>query len=357
MPGIFISYRREDSAGHAGRLFDRLGAKFGRERVFMDVSAIEVGLDFVDTIERAIGSCDVLLAVIGREWATCKDQSGRRRLDDPNDFIRLEIATALSRNVRVIPVLVQGTPVPDADTLPPDLKRLTRRQTAELRDTRWGADVDNLIVALEPTLAVPPHVPAGVPSERSTGQPAPVFSESPFPLDLQVPRRSTRRWPLAGGAIVLLSTAALLRFGTGTLEIASSGPTATQIPVSAATPTADPAPGTVVRQAPATGAELRADSRPVAIVLAERPTPPADTRVAVPRVVGKPLDRAFEEIRKAGLAIGLQQAKSKRGAARFEVLSQTPSGGTRAARGTRIDVVYARPAAKGFARWFGRLGG
>ena len=132
---------------------------------------------------------------------------------------------------------------------------------------------------------------------------------------------------------MLLSTAAVLQFGTGTLEIASSGPTATQIPVSAATPTADPEPGTVVRQTP------------------------ADTRVAVPRVVGKPLDRAFEEIRKAGLAIGLQQAKSKRGAARFEVLSQTPSGGTRAARGTRIDVVYARPAAKGFARWFGRLGG
>jgi hypothetical protein len=72
----------------------------------MDISAIEAGLDFVDTIERAIGSCDILLVIIGREWTTCKDQAGRRRLDDPNDFIRLEITTALSRSVRVIPTLV-----------------------------------------------------------------------------------------------------------------------------------------------------------------------------------------------------------------------------------------------------------
>jgi hypothetical protein len=358
MPGIFISYRREDSAGHAGRLFDRLGAKFGRDRVFMDVSAIEVGLDFVDTIKLAIGSCDILLAVIGREWATCKDQSGHRRLDDPNDFIRLEIATALSRNVRVIPVLVQGAPVPDAGTLPPDLKLLTRRQTAELRDTRWGADVDDLIVALESMLAVPPRVPAGVPPGRSAGQPATVLSETTLPLDLQAPGGSMRRWPLAGGAVLLLATAGLLPFGSGNLQNASSSPTATQIPVSA-----DPAPGAVIRQTPAAGGEPRADSRSVAIDVAERPPPPPDTRVAVPRLVGKALDRASEHIRKAGFTVGTQRAESRQGAARSEVLRQNPAGGTRAARGTRIDVVYARPegwelrATKGFARWFGRLRG
>jgi len=106
MPGIFISYRREDTAGHAGRLFDRLTQHFGKGRIFMDVSDIEPGTDFVEAIDKAVGSCDILIVVIGREWLTCADPGGHRRLDDPNDFIRLEAATALKRNIRVIPVLV-----------------------------------------------------------------------------------------------------------------------------------------------------------------------------------------------------------------------------------------------------------
>ncbi|MCW8949274.1 MAG: toll/interleukin-1 receptor domain-containing protein, partial [Sedimenticola sp.] len=90
MDGIFISYRRDDSAGYAGRLYDRLAAHFGAERVFMDVEGIDPGTDFVDAIERAVTSCKVLIVLIGHEWLEIDDGSGHRRLDDPNDFIRIE---------------------------------------------------------------------------------------------------------------------------------------------------------------------------------------------------------------------------------------------------------------------------
>ncbi len=134
----------------------------------MDVTDIEAGVDFVDVLERAVGSCDVLLAVIGPEWVSSADRSGRRRLDDPQDFIRLEIGTALKRNVRVIPVLVQGAVMPRVDELPADLGPLVRRQAVELRDVHWNADVDNLTAALERVLLpkpsnLPPARPAGWP--------------------------------------------------------------------------------------------------------------------------------------------------------------------------------------------------
>lgn len=161
MPRIFISYRRSDSAGHAGRLYDRLRARYGPDRVFMDVTGIEAGMDFVEAIDAAVGSCDVLLAVIGREWLSCRDGRDQRRLDDGNDFIRLEIASALKRNVRVIPVLVEGALMPDAGDLPENLKNLTRRQAVELRDSRWDADAEDLIVALEKILAATPAGDAG----------------------------------------------------------------------------------------------------------------------------------------------------------------------------------------------------
>src|ERR1700756_1671464 len=153
MAGIFISYRREDTAGHAGRLFDRLTPHFGKGRVFMDVSDIEPGVDFVDAIDKAVGSCEILIVVIGREWLTCREPGGQRRLENPNDFIRLEAATALKRNIRVIPVLVQGAQMPKSAELPADLEKLSRRQGIEISDTRWDSDTGQLIKALETALA------------------------------------------------------------------------------------------------------------------------------------------------------------------------------------------------------------
>ena len=149
MPRIFISYRRDDSAAHAGRLYDRLEGHFGQQNVFMDVDTIQPGLDFVDVVREAVASCDVLIAVIGREWLEVSDATGRRRLDNPEDLVRLEIATALDRNIRVIPLLVQGVREPGSTDLPDALKPLARRNALELSDTRFRSDVDRLIEVLQ----------------------------------------------------------------------------------------------------------------------------------------------------------------------------------------------------------------
>ena len=148
---IFICYRRDDSEGYAGRLYDRLSSHFGVENVFMDI-VIEPGEDFVEVIEHAISSCNILLAVIGKQWLTINDPAGRRRLDNRNDFVRLEIETALQRNIRVIPLLVQGALMPRLEDLPESLVKLSRRQALELSRGRWHVDVDQLIQVLEKTI-------------------------------------------------------------------------------------------------------------------------------------------------------------------------------------------------------------
>lgn len=150
--GIFVCYRRDDSAGHAGRLYDRLSAHFGDSQVFMDLTYIEPGEDFVQVIENAVGSCEILIAIIGRHWLSTSDGSSRR-LDSPNDFVRLEIVAALNRDIRVIPVLVHGATMPKPDALPEDLARFTRRNAIELSDLRWQSDVDRLIGVMERVLA------------------------------------------------------------------------------------------------------------------------------------------------------------------------------------------------------------
>jgi hypothetical protein len=150
--GIFISYRRDDSSGYAGRLSDRLVEHFGRTRIFMDIDAIEPGEDFVTVIENAVGSCEILIAIIGRSWLSTSG-TGTGRLDNPNDFVRLEISTALRRNIRVIPVLVQHASMPKEKDLPEDMVNFTRRNAVELSDLRWQTDVDQLIAVMERLLA------------------------------------------------------------------------------------------------------------------------------------------------------------------------------------------------------------
>jgi hypothetical protein len=109
---FFVSYRRRESSHLAGRLYDRLADRFGESQAFIDVDAIEPGVDFAEEIGRAVAACRVLLAVIGPDWLTITDEEGRRRLDDPGDFVRLEIGAALARDVRVIPILVEGAQMP-----------------------------------------------------------------------------------------------------------------------------------------------------------------------------------------------------------------------------------------------------
>jgi hypothetical protein len=150
---IFINYRREETAYAAGWLYDRLAGHFGGGQVFKDVDSIQPGDDFIEVITRAVGSCDVLLALIGDEWMTITDTQGRRRLDSSGDFVRLEIEAALSRKVRVIPVLVDGARMPRADELPDSLAALVRRQALELSPARFDFDTSRLVKVLDRTLA------------------------------------------------------------------------------------------------------------------------------------------------------------------------------------------------------------
>jgi hypothetical protein len=171
MRAIFISYRREDTEGQAGRLFDDLTRHFGADSVFMDVAGIEPGRDFRRAIDEQVASCGVLLAVIGKGWLDAKDESGRRRLEDPLDFVRLETASALKRDIPVIPVLVQGASLPRAEQLPPDLAELAYRNAVELTHARWDSDVQLLIKALRPYVELRPAGTAG--AARPTDEPGP----------------------------------------------------------------------------------------------------------------------------------------------------------------------------------------
>ncbi len=312
MPVIFISYRREDSAGHAGRLFDRLREKFGRDNVFLDVVGIDAGVDFVETLDKAVGSCDVLLAVIGREWLTCCDKQGRRRLDDPNDFIRAEISAALKRDVRVVPVLVEGAEMPPTDALPEELKRLTRRQAVEIRDSRWDADVEALIAALEKegrrtgTAQPPPIVPLPVRVE-------------PAGAETKPPSRALL-WGI-GAVVALLLAAGLALWSPWSRDEpkppqtgSTQGTGQTQKPEPEAT----------------TDSGQTSDSQP-------------EKTVGAPNLVGLSLEEARERLRASGLAVGDQEAKQTADAPARRVLSQWPKPGKQLDPGTPVDLVYAEP--------------
>ena len=157
MGAIFLSYRRDDAEGEAGRLFDDLTAEFGTDKVFMDVAGIELGRDFRKVIDENVSSCGVLLAMIGKSWIDAKDEDGRRRLDAPLDFVRLETASALKRDIPVIPVLVQRGRMPRPEELPQDVKDLAFRNAVELTHARWDSDVQLLIKALRPHVGNPPQ--------------------------------------------------------------------------------------------------------------------------------------------------------------------------------------------------------
>jgi hypothetical protein len=172
---VVLNYRREDTAGHAGRLYDALARRFGEECVFMDIDAIEPGADFTQVIETAVGSCHAFVALIGRRWLTVTDVTGRRRIDNPEDFVRLELEAALQRSIRVIPVLVQDADMPSSDELPSSLTPLSRRHALEIRDSSWQYDVDRLVAALEAVEreALGPSQPPVPPPEPRAERPRP----------------------------------------------------------------------------------------------------------------------------------------------------------------------------------------
>lgn len=154
---IFISYRREDTSGESGRLKDKLEQVFGQENIFYDVETLEAGLNFDQSIAKALNDSKVLLAMIGPHWLKVSDSTGTKRIQKPDDWVRKEIAEALKRELRVIPVLVNGAEMPDSDELPDDLKELSLKHAQELTSSRWNYDVGKLTEVLEKLVTKKPE--------------------------------------------------------------------------------------------------------------------------------------------------------------------------------------------------------
>lgn len=142
---IFISYRVNDTAGETGRLVDSLKHYFDEDQIFMDIDKIEPGVDFSEVISKSLSSCDVLLAIIGPNWLGGREVQGTPRIHQPNDWVRLEISSALQRNIRVVPVLVDGAELPQEQDLPADLQPLLKRQAYEISNKRWKYDTEQLV--------------------------------------------------------------------------------------------------------------------------------------------------------------------------------------------------------------------
>ena len=199
---VFINYRRADTSAYAGRLADSLIARFGADSVFMDIDTIPLGVDFRDVIDEALSDCDVVLALIGREWLQLLGSNRRRRIDNTNDYVRLELEAALRRpGVLVVPILVQGADMPSERALPPSLAPITFRNNFELSDRGWRANVETLCAALEALQKAGngderPSPAAIAPSPRAIDEPPkPLVDESPPPVPENEPPASKSGLP------------------------------------------------------------------------------------------------------------------------------------------------------------------
>jgi hypothetical protein len=197
---IFISYRREDTSGESGRLKDKLEQIFGQENIFYDVETLEAGLNFDQSIANALSESRVLLAMIGPHWLKVADAKGVRRLQKADDWVRKEIAEALRRGLRVIPVLVNGADMPDPEDLPEDLKELSLKHAQELSSSRWNYDVGELTKVLEKIIAKKP-------------QPQPHPNPSPFSPPISRPKSWWAKnylWMIGGlvGFLILIGMCA-----------------------------------------------------------------------------------------------------------------------------------------------------
>jgi TIR domain-containing protein len=170
---VFISYRRKETPAYAGRLYDTMVARFGEDNVFMDVE-MAPGIDFVQRITEVVSGCVVLIIVMGPNWAETTEEDGGRRIDNPSDFVRLEVETGLGRpEVTPIPVLVSGARMPRREDLPEEIRGIARRNAIELSDGRWSYDVGRLVATLEEILptAAPAQPP---PPVEPTSEPIPL---------------------------------------------------------------------------------------------------------------------------------------------------------------------------------------
>ncbi len=177
---IFISYRRRDDPGGAGRLFDALNEAFDPDRLFLDVDSIEPGQDFVEVIGDRVAKSAVLLAVIGQHWIDASDDRGNRRLDNAQDYVRIEIESALKQNTRVIPVLIGDAKMPAAEDLPESIRKLARHNAVFLRYERFHDDIANLVAALRRAMG---DTPAPTPASQPQAPPVAVFAAASLPAE------------------------------------------------------------------------------------------------------------------------------------------------------------------------------
>jgi hypothetical protein len=219
MPATFISYRRDDAAGYAGRLHEALERRLGEDQIFRDIDTLEPGLDFVDAINSRLRECRVFLAIIGREWLDAKDAAGHRRLDQSHDYVRLEIAAALARpDVRLIPVLIEGATMPAPEALPENIRPLARRHAMNLRDDAWDHDVDRLAGVIA---GVTPGAMAQPEAGASIARPTPTLKT---------------RWLVAGAAVVLAGLLLAFLLNRPGADVSSPTPSHST-PATAAIPT------------------------------------------------------------------------------------------------------------------------
>lgn len=267
MSGIFISYRRRDAPGSAGRLYDDLCDRFTKDLVFRDVDALAPGVDYEAAIDRFIGSCDAFVAVIGNRWLEVSDDTGARRLDDPDDIVRQEIAIALQADKLVIPVLVEDARMPAPSELPESLRPLSRRNAFSLSDSRWDYDVGILgdrlaeVVDAPPvprsTTVAPPPPPPG-PSPTGPWAPGPNPSAPPAAVPDDGGRRGKLVAAVAGAVVVVVALVAAVVIAGGSgdddeptaVVVTSPGVTAagrtTTTRATVTTTTSTPAPSPII---------------------------------------------------------------------------------------------------------------
>jgi TIR domain len=249
-PRIFLNYRREDTRGYAGRLYDRLSNRFGEDQIFRDIDAIPPGVDFLEHIDGVVNECDLMLVLIGESWISVKDARGRRRLDDPHDFVGVEIAAALERDIPVIPVLIQGATMPTQADLPAHLQGLARRNALEMSDSHWNDDWEQLTRGIDRLLSWPSPRDRPERPNNAADQPAQEASEPPAvptSADATAERPAARR-PMSRPLtvtlvfvplIVLLAAGYLVARQTGNRSDGDKQPTAsaTSSTAAAARPT------------------------------------------------------------------------------------------------------------------------
>lgn len=180
--GIFISYRREDSRHAAGRILDALAVDHPRSSLFMDVDNIALGFDFRTELDKRLKRCEIMLVVMGSKWLDATDGQGRRRLDQPDDFVRMEVEMALNRNIRVVPIMLDDTDLPAAEDLPESLRPLVHRQGTRIQHESFMKDVERLAEGLAPsapTVAPPPNNPVHAREAAAGYTPPPGLTPEP----------------------------------------------------------------------------------------------------------------------------------------------------------------------------------